>query len=99
VYGTTLAHSEIASSRLLREVIYPDSTSGTDRVKHCYTRQGEVIETTDQNQTERAFDYDPLGRRTQGRVVTLRSSVDGSVRRMETAFNKPGRSALHAGSA
>jgi YD repeat-containing protein len=74
----------------LREVIYPDSASGTDRVKHRYNRQGEVIETTDQNQTERAFDYDLLGRRTQDRVVTLGSGVDGAVRRIETAYNKQG---------
>jgi hypothetical protein len=31
-----------------------------------------------------------LGRRTQDRVVTLGSGVDGAVRRIETAYNKQG---------
>jgi RHS repeat-associated protein len=97
VYGTTLAVSDIARSDLLRAEIYPDSDDTTDllgdgpdgvydRIEHRYNRQGERIETKDQNETVRAFDYDKLGRRVHDRVTTLGSGVDGAVRRISTTY-------------
>jgi RHS repeat-associated protein len=101
VHGTTLTDSDVARSDLLRAVIYPDSddadsplgdgTDGVyDRVEHKYNRQGEVKETKDQNGTVHAFDFDKLGRRTQDRVTTLETNVDGAVRRTETTYEVRG---------
>jgi YD repeat-containing protein len=86
IYGTTLSDSEIASSQLLRRVEYPDSTGPTDSVQYSYNRQSDTIGLEDQNGNVHAYDYDQRGRRTQDRVTTLGSGVDGAVRRIETAY-------------
>jgi len=101
VYGTTLTDSDIARSDLLRAVIYPDSddvdaplSNGADgvydRVEHKYNRQGEVKETKDQIETIHVYDFDKLGRRTQDRVTTLGSGVDGAVRRLGSTYEVRG---------
>jgi YD repeat-containing protein len=86
IYGTTLSDSEIASSQLLRRVEYPDSTGPTDSVQYSYNRQSDTIGLEDQNGNVHAYDYDQRGRRTQDRVTTLGSGVDGAVRRIATTY-------------
>ena len=97
VYGTTLSDSNIARSDLLRSVIYPDSDdvdsplgngadSTYDRVERKYNRQGNVSETKDQNGTIHAYEFDKLGRRTQDRVTTLGTNIDGAVRRIAQTY-------------
>jgi YD repeat-containing protein len=86
IYGTTLSDSEIASSQLLRRIEYPDSTGPTDSVQYSYNRQSDTIGLEDQNGNVHAYDYDLRGRRTQDRVTTLGSGVDGAVRRIATTY-------------
>lgn len=83
-YGTTLSDSGVASNELLRAKVYPDSS--TDRVEYGYNRLGQVRESTDQNGTVRALDYDKLGRLIHDRVTTLGTDVDGTVRRISRSY-------------
>ena len=85
VYGTTLTDSAVAASVLLRSVIYPDSTGGSDQVWLGYNRQAQRTSLTDQNGSVHQYDYDLLGRLTQDRVPTLAAGVDGAVRRTRAA--------------
>ncbi|MCA8991914.1 MAG: hypothetical protein KDA88_08040 [Planctomycetaceae bacterium] len=89
-YGTTLSDSDIATSSLLRQVTYPDSTSGSDTVTYSSNRQRQRTATQDQNGSVHAFNYDLLGRLTQDRVTTLGTGVDGTVRRLELDYEVRG---------
>ena len=84
IYGTTLDDSGVASNELLRAKEYPDGS--TDRVEYGYNRLGQVRESTDQNGTVRALDYDKLGRLIHDRVTTLGTDVDGTVRRISRTY-------------
>src|SRR5690606_18511746 len=86
IHGTTLADSGIASSLLLRAVIYPD----LGEVFYTYNRQSEITSTTDQNGTVHVIERDLLARQTQDRVITLGAGVDGTVRRLQTAYDVRG---------
>lgn len=89
-YGTTLADSDLAASTLKRYETYPDSVGSSDRVAFTYNRQQEVTSLTDQNGSVHAYDYDKLGRRTQDRIATLGTGVDGAVRRIATTYEVRG---------
>jgi YD repeat-containing protein len=58
-----------------------------DRIEHRYNRQGERIETKDQNGTVRTFDYDVMGQQIRERVLSVGEGVDGAVRRIETEYD------------
>jgi RHS repeat-associated protein len=106
VYGTTLSDSGVASSDLLRAVIYPDSTNtytmsggvptfsdgsgGYDRVEYQYDRLGEETQVEDQNGTVHDYYFDELGRQTEDVVTALGTGIDGSVRRIDTAYEVRG---------
>ncbi|MBX3452388.1 MAG: hypothetical protein KF777_22720 [Planctomycetaceae bacterium] len=90
VYGTTLANSELATSTLKRQEIYPDSVDGSDVILFSYNRQQQVTQVTDQGGTVHAFDFDKLGRQTQDRVSALGSGVDGTVRRIAMTYKVRG---------
>jgi len=90
IHGTTLADSDIARSDLLRAEVYPDSVDDDDRITHQYNRQGERTQTTDQNGTVHAFNFDALGREIHDRVTTLGTGVDGAVRRISTEYEVRG---------
>ena len=92
VYGTTLTDSDVASSRLLLAVVYPDSTSSSDRVEYKYNRLGERTEMKDQRGTVHSYDFDLLGRLVQDRITTLpdSSAVDGAVRRVSRTYEYRG---------
>ncbi|MCB1129858.1 MAG: RHS repeat-associated core domain-containing protein [Verrucomicrobiae bacterium] len=98
VYGTTLADCKVASSMLLRAKIFPDSDDAAnppgdgsdatyDRIEYTYNRLGQITGSTDQNGTEHAYGYDGRGRQTTDRVITLGETIDGAVRRIETAYD------------
>jgi len=101
VYGTTLSDSAIASSLLKRAEIYPDSDDTADplgdgpdevhdRIEFKYSRQSEVTEIKDQNETVHAFDYDKLARQIHDRITSLGTGVDGAVRRISTTYEARG---------
>lgn len=103
VYGTskTSVAPLVHRNDVLVCEIYPDSddlenTSGVmqngadgvaDRVEFQYNRTGELIWKKDQNGTIHIYEFDNLGRLIHDRVTTLGSGVDGSVRRISTAYD------------
>eukprot|EP00456_Euglypha_rotunda_P036081 TRINITY_DN2775_c0_g1_i9.p1 TRINITY_DN2775_c0_g1~~TRINITY_DN2775_c0_g1_i9.p1 ORF type:complete len:458 (-),score=121.91 TRINITY_DN2775_c0_g1_i9:23-1396(-) len=89
-YGTTLADSSIASSQLLRSVIYPDSTSGSDVILYSYNIQEQQATITDQRGCVHTFDYDLLGRPVHDRVTTAGTGVDTAVLRLSTTYEVRG---------
>jgi RHS repeat-associated protein len=90
LYGTTPATSGVASSLLLAAVVYPDSVGGSDQVSLTYNRQGQPTTKTDQNGTVHSILYDLLGRPINDCVTTLGAGVDGTVLRIETAYEVRG---------
>ena len=90
VYGTTLANSDVASSLLKREEIYPDSVGGSDKIEFRYNRQQQATSVTDQAGTVHSYDYDKLGRMTQDRITTLGSGVDSAIRRIAMTYEVRG---------
>ncbi|MEZ5942930.1 MAG: RHS repeat-associated core domain-containing protein [Planctomycetaceae bacterium] len=89
-YGTTLSNANVATSVLLHDVAYPDSVGTSDVVTYSYNRLGQRSKLTDQNGTVHEFNYDGLGRITQDRVTTLAAGIDGTVRRIELAYEVRG---------
>ncbi len=94
VYGTTLTHSDIASSQLLRAVIYPDSSdspnplSGTDHVEYGYNRLGERKQMKDQREVIHDYEHDKLGRLTHDRVtLPSGSAVSNAVLRISRTYD------------
>ena len=98
VYGATLADSLVATTRLLRAKVYPDSDDATDplgdgvdatrdRVEYEYNRAGELTVKTDQNGTAHAYDYDKLGSLLHDRVTAFGTGVDQRVKRISTSYN------------
>ena len=87
MYGTSLtAGSDIARSDLLVAEIYPDATDATDQVSYQYNRQSQVKQQQDQNGNVHQYAFDGLGRTTSDAVTTLGAGVDGSVLRIDTAY-------------
>lgn len=93
VYGTTLGNSDVASSLLLRAVIYPDSSdspnplSGTDHVEFQCNRMGERKQMKDQRGVIHDYDYDKLGRLIHDRVTLPGgSTVDNAVLRISRTY-------------
>ena len=83
--------------------IYPDSDnyeSGgilqngpnnvADRVEFQYNRTGELIWKKDQNGTAHSYEFDNLGRLLHDRVTALGSGVDGTIKRISTAYHVVG---------
>jgi RHS repeat-associated protein len=91
VYGVT---GVINSNDLLAATIYPDN--GQPHTEHdTYNALGELATKTDRNGTTHSYHYDVLGRQTVDAVTTLGQGVDGSVRRLETAYDTGGRPYLY----
>ncbi|UYV13452.1 MAG: hypothetical protein NCW75_04005 [Phycisphaera sp.] len=102
VYGVakgtvSTGKSEVASGRMLRAVVYPDSTntadegsdidtSDADVVSFGYNAQGQVVRREDQAGNVIETTYDVLGRSTASAVETLAGGFDGAVRRVEQAY-------------
>jgi RHS repeat-associated protein len=88
VFGVDLTNSDVASSEILRAIIYPDSSdgenplTGSDHVEFKYNRLGEIREIKDQNGTIRVLERDKMGRVAHDRATTLGSGVDGAAKRI-----------------
>ena len=98
VYGvTTAGGSAINSNDLLAKLEYPDPTTGqastlaSNQESYQYNALGDEATFTDPNGTTHAYTYDVLGRQTSDAVTTLGAGVDGTVRRLTTAYDTGGR--------
>jgi RHS repeat-associated protein len=99
VYGvTTSGGSGLNSNDLVKEVRYPDPSTGasSSSSKDVLTVNalGQPLTMTDRNGTVHTYSYDVLGRQTADAVTTLGSGVDGTVRRLVTAYNTQGNAYL-----
>ncbi len=92
VYGVSAATgSRITSNDLLYQTVYP-SLDGqpAGRVSSSYDATGNVISTTDRDGNVHQYTYDTAGREISDTVTTLGAGVNGSVRRIDTAYNNQG---------
>ncbi|MGC4033603.1 MAG: RHS repeat-associated core domain-containing protein [Tepidisphaeraceae bacterium] len=97
VYGVSSADgSTIASNEMLRTIKYPDlstgaaSSSTSGQESYTYDALGRVLTKTDRNGTVHTYGYDTAGRQTSDTITTLASGVDGTVRRIDTAYDSHG---------
>jgi RHS repeat-associated protein len=90
VYGTVLPDSDVASSLLKRQEIYPDSVDVNDRLFFNYNRQGQVKTTKDQNGTIHTYEFDKLGRVVNDRAIVLGTGVDGAIVRIASTYDVRG---------
>ncbi|HEV3447791.1 MAG TPA: DUF4214 domain-containing protein [Gemmataceae bacterium] len=96
IYGvTTGAGSTINSNDVLAATQYPDPSTGnpSSTLQETYTVNGlgQNLTKTDRNGNVHTFSFDVLGRQTVDAVTTLGSGVDGSVLRLETAYDTDDR--------
>jgi RHS repeat-associated protein len=88
----------IYSNDILLEMRYPDPSTGaassTEKDSFTYNQLAEVLTKTDRNGNVHTYSLDVLGRQTMDAVTTLGSGVDGTVRRLETAFDTQGNAYL-----
>lgn len=97
-YGTTMSTSVstdtdslVGTKSLLREVIYPDESSGqpgsggTYKVAYAYNQLGELRSVVDQNNTKHTYTRDILGR-----VLTDTPAVPGSGSNIDTTIKRIG---------
>ena len=95
VYGvTTAGGSGLNSNDLVKEVHYPDPSTGasSSSSKDVLTVNalGQALTMTDRNGTVHTYSYDVVGRQTADAITTLGSGVDGTVRRLTTAYDTQG---------
>jgi RHS repeat-associated protein len=100
VYGVSPTDgSAIASNDLLAATLYPDPTTGqpSTNQEESYTHNalGQITSITDRNGTTHQYSYDVLGRQTSDMVTTLGAGVDGSVMRLDTAYDQQGNPYLY----
>ena len=93
VYGVNTSGG-LVSNDILKEVRYPDPSSGssssTEKDGYTHNHLAEVKTQTDRNGNVHTYTYDVLGRVTAEAITTLGSGVDGTVRRIETAYDGQG---------
>jgi RHS repeat-associated protein len=94
-YGTSTAAGDVITSNdVLKNVRYPDKSSGVPSAteQETYTVNGlaQTATVTDRNGNVHSLSYDVLGRLTADAVTTLGVGVDGAVRRMEIAYDTQG---------
>jgi len=63
-------------------------------LKKCFNALGQTLTSQDRNGNVHTIGYDVLGRVVSDAVTTLGSGVDGSVRRIETAYDSQGNAYL-----
>jgi RHS repeat-associated protein len=91
-YGVT--GPVISSNDLLATVTYP-ATGQTSTERLTYDALGEVVSKTDRTGSLHVYTFDVLGRKISDAVTILGSGVDGSVRRLDTAYDTGGRPFLY----
>jgi len=99
VYGvTTGTGSGINSNDIVSATEYPDPTTGAPSTSQEETTTvdalGETLTATDRNGSVHTLTYDVLGRVVSDAVTTLGTGVDGSVRRIDTAYDSQGNAYL-----
>ena len=96
LYGVTVGGgSTLVSNDLLSEIHHADRATGAasaGRVEtFTYNALGEQLTATDLNGNVHTYGYDVLGRLLTDTVTTLGADIDGSVRRVDRAFDSAGR--------
>src|SRR5207245_4900872 len=96
VFGVTVTGgSNIYSNDILSAVQYPDPTTGnpssSQQVSYTVNALGQNLTMTDRDGNVHTMSYDVLGRLTADAVTTLGTGVDGTIRRIETAYDTGGR--------
>jgi RHS repeat-associated protein len=90
VYGVSTG-SDLVSNDLVAAVEYPDPSTGipssSSEDTYTYNRLGQVKTKTDRNGTVHTYSYDVVGRVTADAITTLGTGVDGTVRRIEGAYD------------
>ena len=91
VFGvTTSGGSGLNSNDMIKEVRYPDPSTGasssTDKDTITVNALGQKLTVTDRNGTTHTYTYDVLARQIADAVTTLGSGVDGTVRRITTGY-------------
>jgi RHS repeat-associated protein len=99
VYGVTASSgSGITSNDIVGATRWPDPTTGaasnSEQETVLVNALGQPLVTTDRNGNVHTLTYDILGRVVADAVTTLGSGVDGSVRRVETAYDSQGQAYL-----
>ncbi|MEZ6014606.1 MAG: hypothetical protein R3F49_05795 [Planctomycetota bacterium] len=98
--GIGAGDTAIATTNLLYQVGYPDSTGASDRMTYAYNAQGQEIYRLDQDGTVLDKTYDASGRLTADVASTIGTNIDGlgigtdidgAVRRKEFAYDGLGR--------
>jgi RHS repeat-associated protein len=102
VYGvTTAGGSALDSNDLRAAILYPDPTTGqpstnpNQEATYTYNALGQEISRTDRNGTTHQYSYDVLGRHTSDTVTQLGTGVDGSIRRIDMAYDGQGNAYLY----
>ncbi len=99
VYGvTTGGGNAINSNDLVKEVRYPDPSTGasssTDKDLITSNALGQKMTVSDRNGNVHTYTYDILGRQSADAVTTLGSGVDGTMRLITTAYDSQGNAYL-----
>jgi RHS repeat-associated protein len=96
IYGASTGTNDlITSNDILKQVRYPDKSSGdpsastSDQETYTVNALGQNLTFKDRSNTTHTYTYDVLGRQTSD-AVTLGAGVDGSVQRIETAYDTQG---------
>src|SRR5579885_3317312 len=99
LYGvTTAGGSGVNSNDILSAIQHPDPSSGhpssSQQDKYLTDALGDVVQSTDRHGTVHQYGYDVLGRLTSDKVTTLASGVDGTIRRIQYAYDSQGNLSL-----
>src|SRR5579884_3169033 len=99
LYGvTTASGSGVNSNDILSAIQHPDPSTGRPSASQQelfhVDALGDVVQLTDRNGNVHQYSYDVLGRLTSDAVTTLGTGVDGTIRRMEYAYDSQGNNYL-----
>ena len=99
LYGvTTAGGSGINSNDILSAVLHPDPFGGYaswgEQDSFTVNALGERVTSRDRNGTVHAYGYDVAGRQTSDSVTSLGAGVDGTILRIDTAYDASGRAAV-----
>ena len=99
VYGVTVTGgSNVYSNDILGAIQYPDKTTGnpssSQQVSYTVNALGQNLTMTDRDGNVHTYSFDVLGRQTADAVTTLGTGVDGTVRRIEIAYDTGDRAYL-----
>ena len=93
----TATGSAINSNDLLTGKQFPDKVSGTpsagEQETYLVNALGDRIRFTDRNGTVHSYGYDVVGRQLSDVVSTIGTNIDGTVRRIEVAYDGAGLAA------